>query len=83
MPPWSVKSVVANSDHTLDLSFADGSTGRFDMTPLLASRAFAPLANVGLFKLAHVECGTVVWNDRIDIAPEYLYERAVQAAGRS
>ena len=76
---WVVKSVSANDDHTLDLVFADGKAGRFDMNPYLESRAFAPLKSAQLFKLAHVECGTVVWNDSIDIAPERLYEECVAA----
>jgi len=75
---WIVKSVRANDDHTLDLVFADGRTGRFNMNPYLESRAFAPLKSVGFFKLAHVECGTVVWNDNVDIAPERLYEECVE-----
>ncbi len=30
--------------------------------------------NPGFFMKAKVECGTVVWNDELDIAPEHLYE---------
>ena len=33
--------------------------------------------NKMLFMKAKVECGTAVWTDDIDIAPEHLYECSV------
>ena len=77
LPNWVVTSVQANDDYTLDLAFHDGKNGRFDMKPYLGSQAFSPLKDIGLFKMAHLECGTVVWNDFIDIAPERLWSDCV------
>ena len=74
LPRWAVTSVEAHPDHTLVLTFADGTAGYFDVTPLLSQASYAPLANAGLFMTAHVDCGTVVWTDQLDIAPELLYE---------
>ena len=76
-PRWVVTSVKANDDYTLDLVFADGKAGRFDMTAHLNDRVYSPLKRIAFFRLARIECGTVVWNDDIDIAPELLWEGCV------
>lgn len=73
-PEWVVKNVQPQKDFTLLLTFADKTTKIFDMKPLLNRPAFRPLKNFGLFSQAKAEYGTVVWNEEIDIAPEYLYE---------
>ena len=77
IPKWVVTSVTPNSNYTIDIEFSDGKAGRYDRRPLLERKAYRPLHNLGLFMLAHVECGTVVWNDMVDIAPELLYEGCV------
>ena len=77
-PRWVVTSVTPHSDYTLDLVFADGKQGTFDFSPLLDRRYYASLVNPGLFKQAHVEGDTVVWNDNIDVAPEILYDECVE-----
>lgn len=71
---WVVLEVIPHSDFTLSLSFADGKQGVFDMTPLLERPYYMPLANLPLFMTARAECGTVIWEDDRDIAPELLYE---------
>jgi len=35
------------------------------------------LRNPSFFMTAKAECGTVVWNDDIDIAPEHLYDASI------
>lgn len=72
-PRWVVKDVKPNDDYTLMLSFADGKKGIYDVKPLLQYKICEPLKNIGFFMLAHIECGTVVWNDDIDLDPEGLY----------
>lgn len=73
-PNWSVKDVQPHKDYTLTVKFHDGSVKVFDMKPLLNQPLYEPLKNPGFFMQAHADCGTVIWNDDIDIAPEYLYE---------
>lgn len=73
-PFWSVKEAQPHKDYTITVKFHDGSVKIFDAKPLLKIPMFEPLKNPGFFMCAKVECGTVVWNDDIDIAPEYLYE---------
>jgi hypothetical protein len=72
-----VIAVEALPDYCLILTFENNEHKRFDMKPYLNAKVFEPLKNVGFFKLAHVDYGTVVWTDEIDIAPETLYDCSV------
>ncbi|MFI3168459.1 MAG: DUF2442 domain-containing protein [Faecalibacterium sp.] len=72
-----VQSVVAKEDYTLSLCFSTGERKIYNAQPLLSKPAFQPLNSKIFFLTAKVECGTVVWSDDIDIAPEHLYEESV------
>ena len=37
--------------------------------------------NLSFFLCAKAECGTVVWDDDVDIAPEHLYECSKPVGG--
>ncbi len=80
LPRWVVTDVVAGADYTLLLTFADGAKKRYDAKNLLQKPIYAPLQEPSFFRTAKVECGTVVWNDDIDIAPEHLYECSTPVA---
>ncbi len=80
-PKWIVTSVEPLKDYTLILTFADNSKRVYDARPLLTKSVFSKLNNLSFFLAAHTECGTVVWNDDIDIAPEHLYECSVPLGG--
>ena len=73
-PAWVVKEVKPQEDYTLLITFADGAKKIYDARPLLDKAIYAQLKNPGFFLKAKADCGTVVWNDDIDIAPEHLYE---------
>lgn len=73
-PNWVVTKAIPNRNYSLQVSFADGTEKQVDVSSLLEKAIYAPLKNVELFMKAKVECGTVVWNDDIDVAPEWLYE---------
>lgn len=73
-PVWVVKSVIANLDYKLIITFANGEQRIYDALPLLKKNIFEPLKNLSFFMSAKIEGDTVVWNDDIDIAPEHLYE---------
>lgn len=75
-PVWVVKNVEAKADYTLHLTFADGEKKVYNARPLLKKPIYSQLNNLAFFMGARAECGTVVWNDDIDIAPEHLYECA-------
>jgi hypothetical protein len=75
VPEWEVKEVEAKDDYKLLITFVTGEKKLFDFKPLLDQVYYKELKdNEELFKKATVGGDTVVWNDEIDIAPEYLYE---------
>ena len=74
MTPDVIK-VLATPDYSIVAEFETGEVRLFDMRPYLDFPAFAPLKEPGLFMRAHVEHGTVVWSDEIDLSPDTLYLR--------
>lgn len=68
-----VVSAVANSDHTLDLRFSDGSNRRFDAKPYLDKGIFRELKDIDYFCDFRIIYGTVQWKNEQDFAPETLY----------
>lgn len=77
LPEWVVKDVHPKKDYTLLLTFADGEKKVYDARPLLKKAIYAQLKSLPFFLSAKAECGTVVWSDDVDIAPEHLYECSV------
>jgi Protein of unknown function (DUF2442) len=61
--------------HHLELSFTDGARGVVDVEPLLSGPVFEPLRDPGYFSKVALDpvCGTVVWPNGADFAPEALY----------
>ncbi|MCK9386800.1 MAG: DUF2442 domain-containing protein [Sulfuritalea sp.] len=70
-----VVQVKPLADYCLEAIFDTGERRCFDMKPYLSYPAFSPLAENSLFMKARVACGTVVWNDEIDLSPDTLYLR--------
>ena len=60
----------------LDLKFNNGVRKRVDVSPLLEGPIFQPLRSTKYFARAKLdeECGTVVWPNGADFAPEILHE---------
>lgn len=73
-PKWVVLKAVPHENYTIELSFTDGTQGTFDMAPLLKEDYYASLAAIPIFMTGHAECGTVVWENDMDIAPKHLYD---------
>ena len=72
MTPDVIK-VQPLENHELLVQFANGERRRFSMLDYLKYPAYHALADVGFFRRAYVENGTVVWSDEIDISPDTLY----------
>lgn len=72
-PNWVVIEAFPRDDYAIDLLFADGRRGVYDASPLLDEPFYGALSSLPFFMTASVECGTVVWGDDLDIAPEVLY----------
>ena len=73
-----VIGVEVIGDHRLRLTFEDGIIGDISFTDEEWRNMSAPLADPAYFARVRVdpECGTVVWPNGFDMAPEPLYEEA-------
>jgi hypothetical protein len=67
----------------LRLVFNDGTRKTVDLAPLLSGPVFEPLRDPAYFARGQLDpvCGTVVWPNGADFAPEALHE--LQAVERS
>ena len=77
-PVWVVTAVETGENYMLFVTFIGGEKKKFDCSHLIDKGVFKLLKNPEIFKLAHVEGSTVVWNDELDIAPETLYAEGVE-----
>jgi hypothetical protein len=75
-----LESVVAKPDYTLLVTFENGEKKIYDFKPKLDLKIYEPLKNPSLFMKAQKYSYAVVWNDKIDIATEALYEHGVTVA---
>ena len=67
--------VEAGDDYCLKVSFNNGVTKKFNMTPYFQRyKFFEPLKDEALFKQARIVPSAIVWNDVFDIAIEEVYE---------
>jgi hypothetical protein len=72
-----IEAVVCGS-RLLRLTFNDGTFKTVDVSPLLGGPIFEPLRDPAYFARAQLDriCGTVVWPNGADFAPEALHELA-------
>ena len=82
-PIWLVTDVEAKEDYTLLITFTGGEQRVYNARPLLEKSIYSPLKNLAFFMEAKADCGTVVWDDDVDIAPEHLYECSFPVRGVS
>jgi len=75
-PVVHVVSVETLDGFRLRLVFEDGTRGEIDLIDELWGPVFEPLKDRTLFTQVSVdhECGTIVWPNGADFAPEWLYE---------
>ncbi len=75
----SVLQVKYLGDYRIELLFSDGLIGVLDLESELHGVMFEPLKDVELFRQvrADLELSTIVWPNGADLAPEYLYEKAL------
>ena len=72
-----VRKVEPTDNYELLLTFNNGEKKRFDAKTLFQYPIYAPLKNIGFFKLVKADNMCVYWNDEIDICPDALYEQSV------
>ena len=67
------------------IEFNDGMKGVVDLQETIFNDSrpiFAALREKELFRRFRVEMDTVVWDNGLDLAPEFLYDLAVMPAGQ-
>jgi hypothetical protein len=83
---WHLSDVIAieyTSGYCYRITFDDKTSAVVDFSEYLdAGPVFASLRDMNLFKQAMIEGGTIAWPNGADIAPETLYEKTEQLAGR-
>ena len=78
-----IRTVRVAGPRSLELSFNDGTAGIADLEPLLDGPVFESLHDPAFFARVELDpvCGTVVWPNGADFAPEALRELVGVAAG--
>ena len=75
-----IAQVIANDDYTLTLTFTNGETAKFDVSPYLDKGIFHELKDLRYFKLVKPLLDTVQWPHGQDFCPDTLYEESYKAA---
>ena len=68
-----VKSVTADKDYALLVTFENGETKIFDMNPYLDFGVFTELKDKNYFKQVKPFMGAVAWPHGQDVCPDTLY----------
>ena len=69
-----IVKIYACGDYSVRVEFANSEIKICDLSDHLERGVFKALRDKEFFKSVHAEHGAAVWNEDIDIAPEYLYE---------
>lgn len=80
-----IREALVREPHFLRLTFNDGTSKQVDVRPLLVGPIFDLLRDPSYFARATLDpiCGTVVWPNGADFAPEALHELKAEAAPES
>ena len=70
-------AVAPQENYVLRLIFENGEHRYLDMKPYLHRGVFKELADKDMFNTAYVSFDTVAWKNKVDLAPESLYEKSV------
>ena len=74
----SVIGVRPLENHKLMLEFENTEQRIFDVTPLLGIGKFSELRDQSVFNTVKVKFDTIEWSNKLDIDPEYLYEKSIK-----
>ncbi|MBL0318456.1 MAG: DUF2442 domain-containing protein [Alphaproteobacteria bacterium] len=67
-------------NYKIRLRFNDNKEGIIDLEDVIHNdhrTLFKELSNTESFKRFHVEMDTVIWENGLDLAPEFLWERTI------
>ena len=70
-----IDEAAVTGPHSLRLRFNDGTIREVDVLPMLDGPILEPLRDPSFFAKASLDhvCGTVIWPNGADFAPESLY----------
>jgi Protein of unknown function (DUF2442) len=79
VPEWVIRNARYVEGYKVELWFADGLHAIVDLESELYGRMFEPLKDIEQFKQVKFsdDLGTIFWPNEADIAPETLYELAI------
>ena len=77
-----IEEADVRAPHSLWLRFNDGTIKQVNVRPLLDGPIFEPLRDPAYFACVTLDsvCGTVVWPNGADFAPEALHELEAEIA---
>jgi hypothetical protein len=80
-----IREARVSGPHSLLLTFDDGTTKQVNVRPLLDGPIFEPLQDPNDFARVSLDtsCGTVVWPNGADFAPEALHELEAEVVTES
>jgi hypothetical protein len=74
---WVVNAEILE-EYKIEVKFNDGTEGIIDFKNIIEDdnrEIIRELINKNIFQTVKVEYDTLVWENGVDFAPEYLYER--------
>ena len=77
---WDVVSVQPLAPLSLNVEFADGTTGQVRFETSHLTGVFAVLKDPMVFKSVYIDSGAVAWPGDLDLAPDAMYN-AIKAQG--
>ncbi len=75
---YTITDVKPLEDYKLLIKLENDEERIFDVSPYLEIGKFAELKDVSLFNSATVKFDSVEWANRLDIDPEFLYEKSIK-----
>ncbi len=80
---WDMNEVTAieyKGRYVYQITFDDGLAADVDFEPCLdRGPVFHPLRDLGLFRQARIDGGTISWPNGADVSPESLYDKVMSA----
>jgi len=68
-----IDKIIANDNHTFNITFLNGEKGIFDLKPFLNKGKFKELQDINNFKRYKLEDGVIKWYNELDISPDTVY----------
>ena len=75
--PLEITKAEYLEGYRLLIWFNDGALKVVDLSGYLHKPHLAPLREEGQIRRFQLDLGTIIWDDEIDIAPEFLYNIAI------